>query len=153
MSYLEIKNVSVGFGSGTDRTEVLRDINLSVEEGEFVAILGYSGSGKSTLMNLLAGLVAPDSGEILVDGEPVTGPHPDRGLVFQNYSLLPWLTVNGNVALAGEPALPQRDAGPAEGPGGEGGRTGQSHRRRAETARGTVRGDAAAKLGRPGLCP
>ena len=100
MPYLELNNVSVGFGSGTDRSEVLSNISLGVKEGEFVAILGYSGSGKSTLMNLIAGLISPDAGEVLVDGKPVAGPHPDRGLVFQNYSLLPWLSVAGNVGLA-----------------------------------------------------
>ncbi|CAN5324334.1 ABC transporter ATP-binding protein [soil metagenome] len=100
MPYLELKDVSVGFGSGRARTEVLKDVNLSMEKGEFLAVLGYSGVGKSTLMNLIAGLVAPDTGEIVVDGKKVEGPSPDRGLVFQNYSLLPWLTVHGNVGMA-----------------------------------------------------
>lgn len=100
MAYIELNSVSKGFGSGTARTEVLTDLNLHVEKGEFIAILGYSGCGKSTLMNLIAGLLEPDSGEVLVDGEPVNGPHPDRGLVFQNYSLLPWLTVYQNVGIA-----------------------------------------------------
>lgn len=100
MAYIELNNVSVGFGSGTARTEVLSDINLHVEKGEFIALLGYSGVGKSTLMNLIAGLVKPDRGEVLVDGKPVTGPGPDRGLVFQNYSLLPWFDVYKNVGLA-----------------------------------------------------
>ena len=100
MAYIEMKDVSVGFGSGTARTEVLTDINLEMEEGEFVAILGYSGTGKSTLMNLLAGLIKPDKGEVKVNGKIVDGPHPDRGLVFQNYSLLPWMNVQRNVGLA-----------------------------------------------------
>ena len=100
MSYIELKNVCKGFGSGESRSEVLEDINLEIEEGEFVAIVGYSGTGKTTLMNLLAGLEMPDSGEVIVGGEVVTGPSADRGLVFQNYSLLPWLTTAGNVALA-----------------------------------------------------
>lgn len=100
MAYIELNNVSVGFGSGSNRTEVLEDVNLHVEEGEFIAILGYSGTGKSTLMNLLTGLLKPDKGEVLVGGEPVDGPHPDRGLVFQNYSLLPWMNVEKNVGLA-----------------------------------------------------
>ncbi len=100
MAYLEINNVSKGFGSGTARSEILKDINLHVNDGEFVAILGYSGVGKSTLMNLIAGLEEPDHGKILVDGKKVKGPHPDRGLVFQNYSLLPWLSVYGNVGIA-----------------------------------------------------
>jgi nitrate/nitrite transport system ATP-binding protein len=79
---------------------VLRGVNLNVQRGEFVAIVGYSGSGKSTLMSLLAGLTAPDSGYVLFDGAQVAGPGPERGIVFQNYSLLPWLTVYGNIGLA-----------------------------------------------------
>tara|TARA_R110002096_G_scaffold104771_6_gene230709 strand:+ start:6784 stop:7683 length:900 start_codon:yes stop_codon:yes gene_type:complete len=100
MAFIEFNNVSVGFGSGTARTEVLKDVNLSVEEGEFIAILGFSGSGKTTFMNLIAGLLKPDSGEVLVERKAVDGPSPERGLVFQNYSLLPWLNVYNNVGLA-----------------------------------------------------
>ncbi|MEC5125324.1 ABC transporter ATP-binding protein [Verrucomicrobiales bacterium BCK34] len=100
MAYIELNDVSVGFGSGTNRSEVLTDINLHMEKGEFVAILGYSGTGKSTIMNLIAGLVKPDKGEVIVDGKKVEGPSPDRGLVFQNYSLLPWFDVYKNVGLA-----------------------------------------------------
>jgi len=100
MSILEIKNVSKGFGEGLARHEVLKEVNLSVADGEFVAVLGFSGTGKSTLINLMAGLVAPDKGEVLFKGQPVEGPGPERGLVFQSYSLMPWLTVSGNVALA-----------------------------------------------------
>ncbi len=100
MPYLELKDVSVGFGSGRARTEVLTNVNLTMEKGEFVAIVGYSGVGKTTLMNLIAGLVQPDKGEIIVDGKKVEGPSPERGLVFQNYSLLPWLTVHANVGMA-----------------------------------------------------
>ncbi|MEM6821407.1 MAG: ABC transporter ATP-binding protein [Verrucomicrobiota bacterium] len=100
MSYIELNNVYKGYGSGASRTEVLSNINLSVEKGEFVAIVGYSGSGKTTLMSLLAGLIEADSGSVIVDGEYVTGPDPKRGLVFQNYSLLPWLDVEANVGMA-----------------------------------------------------
>lgn len=100
MPLIEIKNASKGFGLPGQRTEVLKDINLAVEEGEFVVIVGYSGSGKSTLINLISGLVTPDSGTASITGSPITGPGPDRGLVFQNYSLLPWLTVAENIALA-----------------------------------------------------
>ncbi|HEY1083619.1 MAG TPA: ABC transporter ATP-binding protein [Prosthecobacter sp.] len=100
MPLIEIKNASKGFGLPGQRTEVLKDINLAVEEGEFVVIVGYSGSGKSTLINLISGLVTPDSGTASISGSPITGPGPDRGLVFQNYSLLPWLTVAENIALA-----------------------------------------------------
>ncbi|MBU0641737.1 MAG: ATP-binding cassette domain-containing protein, partial [Alphaproteobacteria bacterium] len=100
MSILTFDNVSKGFGQGLTRTEVLKGINLDVKEGEFLAILGFSGTGKSTLMNLIAGLQMPDSGSLTFRGQPITGPGPDRGLVFQSYSLMPWLTVRGNVMLA-----------------------------------------------------
>ena len=98
---LEMRGVSKGYGgTGKDRTEVLRNVNLTVEQGEFVAIVGYSGAGKTTLISMIAGLLAPDRGEVLVDGKKVEGPGPDRGIVFQNYSLLPWLTAFDNVYLA-----------------------------------------------------
>ncbi|MGB3408072.1 MAG: ABC transporter ATP-binding protein [Jannaschia sp.] len=100
MSILSIKNVSKGFGTGTARVDILRDIDLEVADGEFVAILGFSGTGKSTLMNLIAGLETPDTGTVTFRGTPVTEPGPERGLVFQSYSLMPWLTVRGNVMLA-----------------------------------------------------
>ncbi|MGA0542214.1 ABC transporter ATP-binding protein [Neotabrizicola sp. VNH66] len=100
MAVLEFRNVHKGFGDGAARAEVLRNISLSVEEGEFLAILGFSGTGKSTLINLMAGLALPDRGSVTFRGAPVTGPGPERGLVFQSYSLMPWLTVAGNVALA-----------------------------------------------------
>jgi nitrate/nitrite transport system ATP-binding protein len=89
-------------GSGGEVTEVLGGIDLEVREGEFVAILGFSGAGKTTLINAIAGLVEPDAGSIRLRGEPIDGPSRDRGLVFQSYSLLPWLNVQQNVALAVE---------------------------------------------------
>ncbi len=107
MAILEFTNVHKGFGAGLARTEVLKDITLSVEDGEFVAILGFSGTGKSTLMNLIAGLELPDSGSVTFKGAPITGPGPERGLVFQSYSLMPWLTVRGNVALAVDAVFPK----------------------------------------------
>ena len=81
-------------------TRVLDGIDLDVEEGEFIAILGFSGAGKTTLISTIAGLVEPDAGEIRLHGAPIDGPGKDRGLVFQSYSLFPWLTVEKNVALA-----------------------------------------------------
>ena len=95
MGILELKGVSKGYGS-----PVLKRLDLTVEEGEFLAVLGFSGTGKTTLINLLAGLELPDAGEVLFRGQPVTGPGPERGLVFQSYALMPWLTVAGNIALA-----------------------------------------------------
>ena len=100
MSILELTNVTKGFGKGAARRDVLCEISLRVKEGEFLAILGFSGSGKTTLVNLMAGLGLPDAGEVRFDGKPVTGPGPERGVVFQSYALMPWLTVAGNVALA-----------------------------------------------------
>ncbi|HEU5074489.1 MAG TPA: ABC transporter ATP-binding protein [Polyangiaceae bacterium] len=108
MAVLELKNVSKVFGSGTSQTEVLRSIDLSLEEGEFVAIVGFSGSGKSTLMNLLAGLLKPDRGEVRFKGQLNPEPGPERGLVFQNYSLLPWLTVYENIRLAVDQVMRDR---------------------------------------------
>ncbi|GAB5402779.1 MAG: ABC transporter ATP-binding protein [Aureliella sp.] len=97
---LSMRGVSKSFGSGATRNEVLTNINLNIREGEFLAVVGFSGSGKTTFTKLLAGLETPDAGEILMDGQAISGPGPERGLVFQNYSLLPWLTVWGNVALS-----------------------------------------------------
>ena len=108
MPFLEIENVSVGFGPLSNRTEVLKDINLRVEENEFVAVIGFSGSGKSTLINLLAGLQSPDAGEVRLKGQVATEPGPDRGIMFQNYSLLPWLSVFQNVALAVKQVFPDK---------------------------------------------
>ncbi len=93
---LELKAVCLSYGA----TSILNNINLSINEGEFVAIVGFSGSGKTTLISTIAGLIQADSGEVLKQGQPITAPGPDRGVVFQNYSLMPWLTVFENVALA-----------------------------------------------------
>jgi len=100
VSFLQIKDVRKSYGQGRDRTDVLGGINMDVEEGEFIAIVGFSGSGKTTLISMLAGLIKPDSGTITMKGEEISGPAPSRGLVFQSYSLMPWLTVHGNVKLA-----------------------------------------------------
>ena len=110
MGLLTLQNVAKGYGVNGGRHEILRDINLDVAEGEFVAIVGFSGAGKTTLISLIAGLLEPDSGEVVLNGRRVTGPGPDRGIVFQNYSLLPWLTVFGNIALAVDQVFPAWDA-------------------------------------------
>src|SRR5436309_11872629 len=106
MPYLEIKNVSKTFGANGARSEVLKDVNLTVEKGEFVAVVGYSGAGKTTLMNLISGLLRPDTGTLKLNDLDITGPGPDRGVVFQNYSLLPWLTVFENIFLAVDQCFP-----------------------------------------------
>jgi len=102
MAFLELKNVNKNFG----QTEVLRDIDLSIEKGEFVAIVGFSGAGKTTLISMIAGLIAPDGGTITLNDLEITAPGPDRGVVFQNYSLLPWLSAFENVLLAVDQAFP-----------------------------------------------
>lgn len=99
MAVIELKGVSKSFGGRQTQTEVLRSVDLCLEEGEFVAIVGFSGSGKSTLVNLFAGLLKPDRGEVIFKGKQSPEPGPDRGIVFQNYSLLPWLSVYENVRL------------------------------------------------------
>lgn len=110
MAFLELRNVRKGYGSGTARTQVLHDINLQIEEGEFVAIVGYSGAGKTTLISLIAGLIRPDSGTVKLKETEITEPGPDRGVVFQNYSLLPWMTVYENVFLAVDQIFPNWSA-------------------------------------------
>ena len=112
---LELRNVSKSFGQGAKRVEVLKNINLTIEEGEFIAIVGFTGSGKSTLINLISGLIHPDEGEILLKGKRITEPGPDRGVVFQNYSLLPWLTVYGNIELAVKQVFPNLNAKERDG--------------------------------------
>ncbi len=106
MGILNFKNVSKSFGEGTARTDVLKGINLDVREGEFLVILGFSGTGKTTLINLMAGLDTPTDGGVTFKGAPIKGPGPERGVIFQNYSLMPWLTVSGNVGLAVDTVFP-----------------------------------------------
>ena len=105
MSFLSLKNISKSYGTGNNKSEVLSNINLEIGKGEFVAIVGFSGSGKTTLISTIAGLIAPDEGEIIMGGNLVTGPSSEIGVVFQSYSLMPWLTVFGNVALAVDSAF------------------------------------------------
>lgn len=110
MAFLELKNVSKGYGPPKQRTEVLADINLEIEQGEFVAIVGYSGAGKTTLISMIAGLVHPDQGSVRLEGKEIRQPGPDRGVVFQNYSLLPWKSVYGNIYLAVDQVFPKWSA-------------------------------------------
>lgn len=111
MPYLELDNVNFGFGPISNRYEVFEGASLAVEKNEFVAVIGFSGSGKSTLISLLAGLQKPDTGRVLMGGEPVGEPGPDKGIMFQNYSLLPWLSVYGNIELAVRQVFPAMGKG------------------------------------------
>jgi nitrate/nitrite transport system ATP-binding protein len=99
-AYLKIDHVDKSFDRGARETEVLKDITLGIERGEFVSIIGHSGCGKSTLLNLVAGLLPVTRGAVLLENQEVNEPGPDRAVVFQNHSLLPWLTVYQNVKLA-----------------------------------------------------
>ncbi len=98
--YLKIDFVDKSFQRGAATTEVLKDINLTISKGEYVSIIGHSGCGKSTLLNIIAGLTPVTRGAVLLEDQEVNSPGPDRAVVFQNHSLLPWLTVYENVSLA-----------------------------------------------------
>jgi nitrate/nitrite transport system ATP-binding protein len=100
MSYLKLDHISKTFTRGSRETVVLADITLAIEKGEFVSIIGHSGCGKSTLLNIVAGLLSTSTGGVLLEDKEVNEPGPDRAVVFQNHSLLPWLTVYENVQLA-----------------------------------------------------
>ncbi|MDO6589269.1 ABC transporter ATP-binding protein [Loktanella sp. D2R18] len=106
MSILKLENVTKSYGEGLHKADVLKNINLEVQEGEFLVLLGFSGTGKTTLINLLAGLEKPSSGKVTFKDAEITGPGPERGVIFQNYSLMPWLTVAGNVQLALDSVFP-----------------------------------------------
>ena len=110
MAFLTLRDVCKSYETPRGAKLVLQGIDLDVEEGEFIAIVGYSGSGKTTLISLIAGLMAPDDGELCLAGAPITGPGPDRGMVFQNYSLLPWLSVFENIYLTVDAVFPNLPA-------------------------------------------
>jgi nitrate/nitrite transport system ATP-binding protein len=99
-SYLSIEHVEKHFERNGMTSHVLADVNLHIQRGEYISIIGHSGCGKSTVLNIVAGLLDASNGAVILDGKEVKGPGPDRSLVFQNHSLLPWLTVYENVALA-----------------------------------------------------
>jgi nitrate/nitrite transport system ATP-binding protein len=107
--YLQVENVAMCFDTRGQRFEVLRGIDLNVTRGEFVTLIGHSGCGKSTLLNLVAGLLRPTAGHLLLANRQIAGPGPERAVVFQNHSLLPWLTCSGNVHLAVERVFGERE--------------------------------------------
>jgi nitrate/nitrite transport system ATP-binding protein len=102
---LALEKVAKSFQRGAQTTEVLRDVDLTVARGEFISIIGHSGCGKSTMLNLIAGLTRVTNGVVLLDNKEVSAPGPDRAVVFQNHSLLPWLTVYDNVRIAVDKVL------------------------------------------------
>ena len=100
--FIDVQNAEMVFATQKGRFHALREINLSVAKGEFITLIGHSGCGKSTLLNLIAGLTLPTAGVLLCDNREIAAPGPERGVVFQNHSLLPWLTCFENVYLAVE---------------------------------------------------
>jgi nitrate ABC transporter ATP-binding subunit len=107
---IQINNVTVSFKTPKGIYTAVKEIDLTVKKGEIVALIGHSGCGKSTLMSTISGMVKPTSGEVYANGKKVNSPGPDRGIVFQNYSLLPWLTVYKNIEVAVGAALKELPA-------------------------------------------
>jgi len=105
MNHLLIKNLEISFPTPKGKYVAVTDINLEVKHGEIISLIGHSGCGKSTILNAVGGMTQPSKGEILIDGKAVKSPGPDRGIVFQHYSLLPWLTVYDNVFQAVDSVL------------------------------------------------
>ncbi|MEB3300525.1 MAG: nitrate ABC transporter ATP-binding protein [Cyanobacteriota bacterium] len=108
-AFLEFADVGQVFHTRRGAYEALREVNLQVRKGEFVCVIGHSGCGKSTLLNMVSGFLEPSSGQVTLEGRPIDRPGPDRMVVFQNYSLLPWQTVRQNVELAVKAARPELD--------------------------------------------
>ncbi|ABE48596.1 ABC transporter ATP-binding protein [Methylobacillus flagellatus] len=100
--YVQLENIDMTFFTKKGTFEALKDVNISIREGEFISIIGHSGCGKSTVLNLIGGLLRPTQGNLFCAGREIAGPGPDRAIVFQNHSLLPWLTCAENVHLAVE---------------------------------------------------
>jgi nitrate/nitrite transport system ATP-binding protein len=108
MSYLNIENLEISFPSVKGTFVAVKNINLEIKKGEIVSIIGHSGCGKSTILNAISGMLFPTKGKVVLNGKEIKGPGPDRGIVFQNYSLLPWLTVYENIYEAVDAALPEK---------------------------------------------
>ncbi len=107
--FVELSGVNKAFATKKGVFLALQDVNLSIRKGEFISIIGHSGCGKSTVLNLIAGLLDASSGALICNGREINGPGPDRAVVFQNHSLLPWLTCLGNILLAVEQVFGQKE--------------------------------------------
>ncbi|BAT58811.1 bicarbonate transport ATP-binding protein CmpD [Variibacter gotjawalensis] len=107
---ITFENVSVGFDTARGRLNVIDDVSFDIRDREFVSIIGPSGCGKTTLMNVVAGFVQPSSGKVLLDGKPIPGPGPDRGVIFQEYGVFPWLSVKDNIAFGLKLAANRKNA-------------------------------------------
>src|SRR2546422_4563640 len=105
---LELVSVSVSYGNGASRERILHDVALKCRAHEILAIIGKSGCGKTSLLKCIAGLIRPDSGQVLLSGRAISGPGRERGLVFQAYSVFPWLTVRGNIELGARCGIDSR---------------------------------------------
>jgi nitrate ABC transporter ATP-binding subunit len=103
--YLELRDLTISFSSARGRYTAVQNVDLSIARGSIVALIGHSGCGKSTILNAIGGLVKPSDGEVILDGRKIESPGPDRGIVFQHYSLLPWLTVYENIYEAVDSVL------------------------------------------------
>jgi nitrate/nitrite transport system ATP-binding protein len=140
MAFIAVSSVSKTFRTDREERCVLENVTLGVEQGEFVSIVGFMGCGKSTLLSIMAGLVPPDAGEVRLGGEIIRGVQPKTAIVFQNYSLLPWLTAIENVHLAVASALPRwtrkRQADQARAYIGKVGLTSAAHRRPSQLSGG-----------------
>ncbi|MFA6331869.1 MAG: ABC transporter ATP-binding protein [Methanoregula sp.] len=100
LATITLDNLSMQYGNNGSRYTALSDVNLNITEGDFISLIGPSGCGKSTIIDIVSGLKAPTTGSVLIDREPVSGPGPDRGTVFQDYSLFPWMTAFENICFA-----------------------------------------------------
>lgn len=106
MNYLEIKDMEISFPGAEGKYTAVKNINLTIAKGEIISIIGHSGCGKSTIMNAIGGMVNPTRGSVTINDRKIKGPGPDRGIVFQNYSLLPWMTVYQNIYQAVDAVMP-----------------------------------------------
>jgi nitrate ABC transporter ATP-binding subunit len=110
MSYLQITDLKIAFPTPKGEYVAVRDINLDIDKGQIISFIGHSGCGKSTILNAIGGMVMPTSGKVTLNGKNIKGPGPDRGIVFQNYSLLPWLTIYQNIFQAVDAAVKNEPA-------------------------------------------